>query len=192
MYGNIFIGLILPAILVFFVVHSDKPGIQGYENLIVLAVLLLAGTPKALKSLTIEPHKISFDTDQELVLMKSMFSKRELCNGNMDSIVLDLQMKNRDPWLKIRPSQGKETKLRLEFWKEQNQLSKDYNRWTHILSFLRVFIACIGIDKLHGTEELERLIQTIATEKTDSGFDCHIPEKSKKLIAELKEMLVKK
>lgn len=192
LYGNIFIGLILPTILVFFVVHSDRPGIQGYENLIVLAVLFLAGTPKALKSLTTEAHKISFDTDQELILMKSLFSTRKLHKNNVDSFVFELRIKNRDPWLKIRWLQGKEIQLRVGDWREQIQAPEGYNHWTHILSFLRAFIACIGIEKLHGTEELERLTRTIATEKTDSGFDCHIPEKSKKLIAELKKTLEKK
>ena len=121
--------------------------------------------------------------------MKSLFSTREFHGENISSFVLELQMKNRDPWLKIRCLKSKDIQLRVGDWREQNQSHQDYNRWTHILSFLRTFVTCIGIDKLHGAEELEVLIQLIATEKTDSGFDCYIPDKSRKLIAELKEEL---
>jgi len=185
LFGSIFRGVIIPAILVLFVIHSARTGIQGDESIIILAIFLLAGSPKALYNLVMTPYKITFDTNQKFVLMKSLFSTRELQGGNIDSFVLELRIKNRDPWLKIRCLEGKEIQLRVGDWREQDQFSKGYYHWTHNLSFLKAFVVCIGIDKLHGIEELKRLIQAIVTEKTDSGFECYLPDESKKLIAEL-------
>jgi hypothetical protein len=185
LFGNAFLGLVLPAILILFVIHSEVTAIQGFETLVVLAVLLLAGSPKALYSLLMRPYRISFDTERNRIMMKSLFSTLELRRDNMDSFVLDLRKKDRDPWLKIRPLQGKEIQLWLELWREQNKFTQNYNHWTHNLSFLKVFMTCIGVEKLHGVEELKRLIQTIVTEKTDSGFECYLPDESKKLIEEL-------
>jgi len=185
LFGNAFIGLVLPAILIFFAIHSEGTAIQGFETPVVLAVLLLAGNPKALYSLFVKPYKISFDTEQNRIVLKSLFTTLELRRDNVDSFVLDLRKKDRDPWLKIRPLQGKEIQLWLEVWREQNKSTRNYNHWTHNLSFLKAFTACIGVEKLHGVEELKRLIQTIVTEKTDSGFECYLPDESKKLIEEL-------